>query len=169
VLSLRETPFGCTLEILASRMRQSSIVWLRWFTITSRHLPSPALTRSSFYFTSRMLNPLITVCGTTGVGKSKLAIELALKLAKNTFGKHGWHGARVINADSMQVYRGLDIITNKVSTAEMQGVDHLLMDFKEPGEQYVVGEWVEDSLKLVSLSHVLLGYWARPYCTLSDP
>ncbi|KAH6918809.1 tRNA isopentenyltransferase [Coprinopsis sp. MPI-PUGE-AT-0042] len=100
-----------------------------------------------------MLNPLITVCGTTGVGKSKLAIELALSLAKNSFGKHGWRGARVINADSMQVYRGLDIITNKVSAAEMQGVEHLLMDFKEPGEQYVVGEWVEDSLKLIREMH----------------
>jgi tRNA dimethylallyltransferase len=103
-----------------------------------------------FLLPTTMFNPLITICGTTGVGKSKLAIELALSLAKSTFGKHGWRGARVINADSMQVYKGLDVITNKVSTVEMQGVDHLLMGFKEPGEQYVVGEWVEDSLRLVS-------------------
>ncbi|KAJ2916049.1 hypothetical protein MD484_g4398, partial [Candolleomyces efflorescens] len=100
-----------------------------------------------------MLNPLITICGTTGVGKSKLAIELALHLAKKHFGDQGWRGARVINADSMQVYKGLDVITNKVSQPEMEGVDHLLMGFKDPGEQYVVGEWVEDSLKLITEMH----------------
>lgn len=102
-----------------------------------------------------MLKPLITICGTTGVGKSKLAIELALQLAKKQFGDQGWRGARVINADSMQVYKGLDVITNKVSQSEMEGVDHLLMGFKDPGEQYVVGEWVEDSLKLVSQAQIV--------------
>ena len=51
----------------------------------------------------------------------------------------------------MQVYKGLDVITNKVSESERQGVEHLLMDFKQPGEQYVVGEWVRDTLKLVRL------------------
>ncbi|RXW24133.1 hypothetical protein EST38_g1696 [Candolleomyces aberdarensis] len=100
-----------------------------------------------------MLKPLITVCGTTGVGKSKLAIELALHLAKKQFGDQGWRGARVINADSMQVYKGLDVITNKVPQSEMEGVEHLLMGFKDPGEQYVVGEWVEDSLKLINEMH----------------
>ncbi|TFK25018.1 tRNA isopentenyltransferase [Coprinopsis marcescibilis] len=100
-----------------------------------------------------MLNPLITICGTTGVGKSKLAIDLALSLARKSFGRHGWHGARVINADAMQVYSGLDVITNKVTAAEMKGVEHLLMGFKQPGEQYVVGDWVEDSLKLIHETH----------------
>lgn len=102
-----------------------------------------------------MLKPLITVCGTTGVGKSKLAIEIALHLAKKQFGDQGWRGAQIINADSMQVYRGLDVITNKVPQSEMEGVDHLLMGFKDPGEQYVVGEWVEDSLKLVSQPRIV--------------
>ncbi|KAF6764962.1 tRNA isopentenyltransferase [Ephemerocybe angulata] len=82
-----------------------------------------------------MLKPLITICGTTGVGKSKLAIDLA-------FGPQGWRGARASN-----------VITNKVPVAEMEGVDHLLMGFKDPGEQYVVGEWVEDSLKLIHEMH----------------
>lgn len=100
-----------------------------------------------------MLKPLITICGTTGVGKSKLAIDLAVHLAKKQFGPQGWRGARVINADSMQVYKGLDVITNKVPVAEMEGVDHLLMGFKYPGEQYIVGEWVEDSLKLIHEMH----------------
>jgi tRNA dimethylallyltransferase len=93
--------------------------------------------------------PLITICGTTGVGKSKLAIELALHLARGP-ASGGWCGARIINADAMQVYQGLDIITNKVPESERQGVEHLLMGFKRPGEQYVVGQWIQDALTAVS-------------------
>jgi hypothetical protein len=93
------------------------------------------------------LRPVVAICGTTGVGKSKLAVELALRIAE---------GAVVINADSMQVYDGLDILTNKVPREEMKGVPHLLMGFKKPSEQYVVGQWVEDAAKAVSLSPLLL-------------
>ena len=96
------------------------------------------------------LRPIITICGTTGVGKSKLAIDLAIHVDRNC-SSSGWRAAKIINADAMQVYRGLDIITNKVSESEKQGIPHLLMGFKHPGEQYVVGEWVQDAIKLVSL------------------
>lgn len=95
------------------------------------------------------LRPLIAICGTTGVGKSKFAIDLALKLADGNQ-KLGYDGARIINADSMQVYSGMDIITNKVPEVEMKGVEHLLMGFKKPGEQYIVGQWVSDAVKAVS-------------------
>jgi len=88
------------------------------------------------------LRPVIAICGTTGVGKSKLAVELALRIAE---------GAAVVNADSMQVYDGLDILTNKLPREEMKGVPHLLMGFRKPGEQYVVGQWVEEAAKAVSL------------------
>ncbi|KAJ7929361.1 tRNA isopentenyltransferase [Mycena leptocephala] len=93
------------------------------------------------------LRPLIAIFGTTGVGKSNLAIELALQLSKQ---KSRWKGARIINADAMQVYAGLDVITNKVPEAERHGVEHLLMGFKQPGEQYVVGQWVTDAICAVS-------------------
>ncbi|KAG1836654.1 hypothetical protein DFJ58DRAFT_818103, partial [Suillus subalutaceus] len=81
---------------------------------------------------------ITTICGTTGVGKSKLSVELALKLAQGMQGGD----ARIINrdADSMQVCTGMDVITNKVPVPERMGVEHLLMDFKQPGEQYVVGQ-----------------------------
>ena len=98
------------------------------------------------------LRPIIAICGTTGVGKSDLAIELASRLSK---GYLSWKGARIINADSMQVYRGMDIITNKVPESERRGIDHLLMGFKEPGEQYVVGHWIQDALNAVSSCLVL--------------
>ncbi|KAJ7043335.1 tRNA isopentenyltransferase [Mycena alexandri] len=94
------------------------------------------------------LRPLIAILGTTGVGKSNLAIELALHL------KSCRKGARIINADSMQVYAGLDVITNKVLEAERHGVEHLLMGFKQPGEQYVVGQWVEDAMNAIDETHL---------------
>jgi tRNA A37 N6-isopentenylltransferase MiaA len=98
--------------------------------------------------------PVIAICGTTGVGKSKLAIELALKLSE-TFDHHGWKGGVVINADAMQAYKGFNTITNKIPLGERAGVDHVLMDFKDPTEQYVVGQWINDATQAVSISHGL--------------
>lgn len=108
------------------------------------------------------LRPLIAIYGTTGVGKSKLAIELALALAERERGG-GYRGARIINADAMQVYAGLDILTNKVPVEEQRGVEHLLMGFKRPSEQYVVGEWVKDAMRAVrsSCSEVQPGLMTR--------
>lgn len=119
--------------------------------------------------------PLVVIVGTTGVGKSKLAVELAQAIKGSIpadKGEHSsrvlltldstasvpiasksltWQDARVLNSDAMQVYRGLDIITNKITPAEQEGVEHCLMGFKEPGEQYVVGEFVRDAQELVSI------------------
>ncbi|KAJ8508549.1 hypothetical protein ONZ45_g9198 [Pleurotus djamor] len=92
--------------------------------------------------------PLIAICGTTGVGKSQLAIEIALHLSKSSPNR-----ARIINADAMQCYAGMDIITNKMPESQRQGVEHLLMGFKQPGEQYVVGQWVHDSMKAIEETH----------------
>src|SRR6201995_3040419 len=61
---------------------------------------------------------VIAVVGPTAAGKSGLAVELALAL-----------GGEVINADSMQVYRGMDIGTAKLTPAERRGVPHHLLDF----------------------------------------
>jgi tRNA dimethylallyltransferase len=60
---------------------------------------------------------VIAVVGPTAAGKSGLAVELALAL-----------GGEVINADSMQVYRGMDVGTAKLTTAERRGVPHHLLD-----------------------------------------
>ncbi|KAJ3536042.1 hypothetical protein NM688_g6889 [Phlebia brevispora] len=100
-----------------------------------------------------LMRPLIAICGTTGVGKSKLAIELALALSEQTRRHGGYLGARIINADAMQVYAGLDVLTNKVPLEEQCGVEHLLMGFKQPGEQYVVGQWVKHASRLIDETH----------------
>ena len=97
------------------------------------------------------LRPVIAICGTTGVGKSKLAVELALKLAER-IDHHDWKGGIVVNADAMQAYKGFNTITNKIPPGERAGVDYVLMDFKEPSEQYVVGQWINDATRAVSSS-----------------
>jgi Mrp family chromosome partitioning ATPase len=105
---------------------------------------------------------LIAVIGTTGVGKSQLAVELALSLAKLAKGKgpevrRGGIPSKgeIINADSMQVYKGLDTITNKMTKAEMKDVPHHLMGFLTPGEDYRVGGFQSDALSRVSLASFL--------------
>ncbi len=65
---------------------------------------------------------LIAVVGATAVGKSDLAVELALQQAVNG------QRAEVVNADSMQVYRGMDIGTAKLTEPERRGVTHHLLD-----------------------------------------
>jgi len=101
------------------------------------------------------LRPVIAICGTTGVGKSRLAVELALKLSER-FDPHGWKGGVVVNADAMQAYKGFNTITNKIPPEERAGVEHVLMDIKEPTEQYVVGQWIHDATRVVSSSPTFL-------------
>ncbi|EJD53390.1 tRNA isopentenyltransferase [Auricularia subglabra TFB-10046 SS5] len=89
-----------------------------------------------------------------GVGKSKLAVEIGLALSRKLVqAAESWTAAEVINADSMQVYRGLDVITNKIPEEETQGVQHHLIGFKDIGEQYVVHEWIHDALPLIDRAH----------------
>ena len=71
--------------------------------------------------------PLVIVAGPTAVGKSDTAIALAKKI----------NGA-VISADSMQVYRGMDIGTAKITSEEMQGIPHYLIDILNPEEPFHV-------------------------------
>ncbi|KAI0670674.1 tRNA isopentenyltransferase [Trametes maxima] len=86
--------------------------------------------------------PVIVICGTTGVGKSKLGGS-----------RHPYRGAKIINADSMQVYVGMDVITNKVPFEERCGVEHLLMDYKKPGEQLTGPEWIKDAMNAIEEVH----------------
>jgi tRNA dimethylallyltransferase len=72
---------------------------------------------------------VIAVVGPTAVGKSDLAVEVALRLEERT-GRRG----EVINADSMQLYRGMDIGTAKLTEDERRGVPHHLLDVWEVSE-----------------------------------
>ncbi|MBM9469218.1 tRNA (adenosine(37)-N6)-dimethylallyltransferase MiaA [Nakamurella leprariae] len=76
--------------------------------------------------TDRPTPPLVVVAGPTGVGKSDLALDLAAVLGDDA--RLGTAGAEVVNADSMQLYRGMDIGTAKLSPDERRGVPHHLLD-----------------------------------------
>lgn len=71
--------------------------------------------------------PLVILTGPTAVGKSALSIGLAKAL-----------GGEIISADSMQVYRGMDIGTAKIRKEQMQGIPHYLIDELEPDEEFHV-------------------------------
>ncbi|RJQ12135.1 MAG: tRNA (adenosine(37)-N6)-dimethylallyltransferase MiaA [Bacillota bacterium] len=83
------------------------------------------------------LPPVIVIAGSTAVGKTEAAIGVAHKVRVC-----GWPGAEVVSADSMQVYRGLDIGTAKPSLRERAGVPHHLIDIVDPDTPFSVAEWV---------------------------
>lgn len=76
--------------------------------------------------------PLIILTGPTAVGKTALSIGLAKAV-----------GGEIISADSMQVYRGMDIGTAKIRPSEMQGVPHHLIDILDPREPFHVAAFQE--------------------------
>lgn len=73
---------------------------------------------------------VIAIVGPTASGKTALGIELAKQL-----------GGEIINGDSMQIYRGMDIGTAKVQPEEMDGIVHHLLDIREPDESFSVAEY----------------------------
>lgn len=62
-------------------------------------------------------------------------------------------GGEIISVDSRQVYRGLDIGTEKVTPEEMQGVPHHLLDIRDPEERYSAGDFVRDASQLIEEIH----------------
>ena len=82
---------------------------------------------------------IIVIVGPTGVGKTKLSIELAKKV-----------NGEIINADSMQVYKGLDIGTAKVSDDEKEGVPHHLFDIVDVNEMYTIYDYQRDCRKVLT-------------------
>ena len=81
---------------------------------------------------------ILVICGPTASGKTALAVELALRL-----------GGEVVSADSMQVYRGMDIGTAKPTRGEMRGVPHHMLDVADPRENYSVARYVAQAVPIV--------------------
>jgi len=77
---------------------------------------------------------VIAIVGPTASGKTAVGVRLAKLL-----------GGEIISADSMQIYRHMDIGTAKVTKEEMQGVVHHLIDIVDPTENYSVAMWVEEA------------------------
>ena len=77
---------------------------------------------------------VIVICGPTASGKTGLSIELAKKI-----------NGEIISADSMQIYKEMDIGTAKVTKEEMQGIKHYLIDIVSPDERYSVADFKKDA------------------------
>lgn len=77
---------------------------------------------------------VIAVVGPTASGKTSLGVQIAKAVS-----------GEIISADSMQIYKGMNIATAKPTAQEMQGVPHHLIDFLEPCENYSVAQFVKDA------------------------
>lgn len=84
------------------------------------------------------MSRVIVITGPTAVGKTKLSIELAKKL-----------NGEIINADAMQVYKGLNIGTAKVTEKEKENIPHHLFDIKEVEEEYSIYNYQKDCRKVI--------------------
>ena len=81
---------------------------------------------------------ILVICGPTASGKTDLAVALAQRFS-----------GEVVSADSMQVYRGMDIGTAKPTPGEMGGIPHHMIDVADPGEDYSVARYVEQAVPIV--------------------
>lgn len=81
-----------------------------------------------------MKEKVIVICGPTASGKTALSIELAKKI-----------NGEIISADSMQIYKEMNIGTAKPTKEEMQGIKHYLLDFVSPNERYSVAQYKQDA------------------------
>ena len=84
------------------------------------------------------MKKIIVITGPTGVGKTKLSVSLAKLL-----------DGEIINADSMQVYKGLDIGTAKIKESEKEGVPHHLFDICELDDDYNIYRYQQDARKVI--------------------
>ena len=81
---------------------------------------------------------VIVICGPTASGKTALSIELAKQI-----------NGEIVSADSMQIYKDMDIGTAKPTKEEMQGIKHYLIDFVSPDERYSVADYKQDAKKAI--------------------
>ncbi len=110
---------------------------------------------------------LVIILGPTGVGKSRTGLKLALKFS-----------GEIINCDSMQVYRGFDIGTDKPSLEARRAVPHHLLDVADPSDQFTAadfvagrcGPWTASSERKISLSSSeARAFTSRPSWTAFSP
>jgi len=99
-----------------------------------------------------LINTVYVIAGPTATGKSQLSISLAKKI-----------NGSVINADSMQVYKNLEILTARPSLSEMKNIDHHLYGFVDGNERYNVERWCNDATQIIkqtsdnNLTPILVG------------
>lgn len=81
---------------------------------------------------------IYAIVGPTASGKSEIGIELALRV-----------GGEIINCDSVQIYKEIEIATAKISKEEMRGVPHHLLDYVSPEMNYTAADWARDAAEKI--------------------
>ncbi|KAL7230408.1 hypothetical protein ACSBR2_008818 [Camellia fascicularis] len=88
--------------------------------------------------TQFLKNKVVFIMGATGTGKSRLSIDLATNFP-----------AEIINSDKIQIYRGLDIVTNKITNLERQGVPHHLLGYFDPDSNFTARDFCYHALEAI--------------------
>ena len=83
--------------------------------------------------------PLLCIVGPTASGKTGLSVELAER-----------YNGEIVSCDSMQIYKGMDIATAKVTKEEARGIPHHLVDFLPIGEAFSVSDYVKLAHKVIA-------------------
>ena len=82
--------------------------------------------------------PIYAIVGPTASGKTEIGVELALRI-----------GGEIINCDSVQIYKEIQIATAKPSIEEMRGVPHHLIDYVSPNVNYTAADWAKDATEKI--------------------
>jgi len=99
----------------------------------------PIIFRLIFYSVVKNLkNPIYAIVGPTASGKSDLGVALALRI-----------GGEIINCDSVQIYKEIEVATAKVSREEMRGVPHHLIGYVSPEIKYTAADWAQDAARKI--------------------
>jgi tRNA dimethylallyltransferase len=83
--------------------------------------------------------PIYAIAGPTASGKTAIGVELALRV-----------GGEVVNFDSVQIYRGIQIATAKPTAEEMRGVPHHLINYVDPTINYTAADWARDAARVIT-------------------
>jgi tRNA-2-methylthio-N6-dimethylallyladenosine synthase len=81
---------------------------------------------------------IAVVLGPTAAGKSDLAVKLAKKF-----------NGEIISSDSRQIYKGMDVASNKITAAEMQGIPHYLLDVVRPDQEFSLYDWQKKTFSII--------------------
>ena len=84
------------------------------------------------------MEKVIVICGPTASGKTALSIDLAKHI-----------NGEIVSADSMQIYKYMDIGTAKPTKEEMQGIKHYMIDIIYPNQRYSVANYQKDAIKAI--------------------
>jgi tRNA dimethylallyltransferase len=85
------------------------------------------------------MGKIVAIVGPTATGKSSIAVEIAKRF-----------NGEIISCDSMQIYRGMDIGTAKITAAEMESIPHHMIDIKNAGENYSCADFVADARQCIT-------------------